>query len=497
MNSEILAKLREALTSLYPEQASMHRIMDESGIDRSRIDFNSAPINVWHSILKEAEYTERVTDLLEAVQDEYGSNSDFQKARNAYNQSVSRTNLYVAGGSLRRNMVGELAISRNEFWNFSPNAYYIGALLGDKIQVWDSLNGKLHRSIKYDSNYNIFVWSPTSQAIALRDHRNKIGFYSIKTGTFSETYPSFSKGSQRTKNLKSSHVHGDSVTSSIAGNIIVAGDISTYYFSNPRVKNKPSLQFLNLNWSKNQNKIASTERRGITLFDIKSGEISSSLEGHSNSINCLIWSPSGTMLASSSDDSTIKIWDAQSGALYRTLTGHSLWVTDLAWSSVEKFLISCGGDDTIRVWDVQSGWQLNTLEGHTDTVIRVAYSPDGRLIFSQSLDNTLRIWRTDTWETVASIELPDSSKTVFGFDSSSISLASSTLNPNDTIRVMRNQQGFEIQQKSVVLEQTDDYLPSVTIWRLELRELQNNLPKSYRVNYANAKVSSNPSTASE
>lgn len=46
----------------------------------------------------------------------------------------------------------------------------------------------------------------------------------------------------------------------------------------------------------------------IRIWNIPTGEIEVTLEGHTGSVYFLAWSPDGTMLASSSDDGTLRIW---------------------------------------------------------------------------------------------------------------------------------------------------------------------------------------------
>ncbi|MEH2159652.1 MAG: WD40 repeat domain-containing protein, partial [Nostoc sp.] len=116
------------------------------------------------------------------------------------------------------------------------------------------------------------------------------------------------------------------------------------------------------------------------------------LEGHSNVVISVAYSPNGQQLASASDDKTIKIWDVSSGQLLKTLTGHSSEVISVAYSPNGQQLASASYDKTIKIWDVSSGQLLKTLTGHSNGVNSVAYSPNGQQLASASYDKTIKIW---------------------------------------------------------------------------------------------------------
>jgi eukaryotic-like serine/threonine-protein kinase len=62
-------------------------------------------------------------------------------------------------------------------------------------------------------------------------------------------------------------------------------------------------------------------------------------------------SPNGNTIATGSTDRTLKTWDLQTGRLLRSLNGHSDWVLALTFDSTGQSLVSGSKDKTIKVWD--------------------------------------------------------------------------------------------------------------------------------------------------
>ncbi|KAJ5917529.1 hypothetical protein N7466_011083 [Penicillium verhagenii] len=187
-----------------------------------------------------------------------------------------------------------------------------------------------------------------------------------------------------------------------------------------------------ITWSPDGSRLASGSRdKTVRIWDPATGQSVSTLEGHSHWVRSIAWSPDGSRLASGSGDDTVRIWDPATGQSVSTLEGHNGWVQSIAWSPDGSRLASGSSDKTVRIWDPATGQSVGTLEGHNGWVQSIAWSPDGSRLASGSCDKTVRIWDPATGQSVSTLEghsdwvrsiawSPDGSRLASGSDDNTV-----------------------------------------------------------------------------
>jgi WD40 repeat protein len=147
----------------------------------------------------------------------------------------------------------------------------------------------------------------------------------------------------------------------------------------------------------------------VKVRDAATGRELFSCQGHTSSVQCVVFSPDGNRFISASRDKTIKLWDAQTGQNLMTFTGHTGTVASVAFSPdgariasstslPGSYSLEAGQNERaeVIVWDAQTGQQLFALQGHRRFVNSVAYSPDGKRLATLSRDNTVKVWDAQT-----------------------------------------------------------------------------------------------------
>lgn len=150
----------------------------------------------------------------------------------------------------------------------------------------------------------------------------------------------------------------------------------------------------------------------LILWNLESGESIARLEGHTDIVNSIDFSPDETQILSGSMDRTLRLWDVESGEELLTIEtpGAILRVafgpdgSRAVSSSADKTAASGHPieerDRTVRVWDLETGEEIQQFQPISGFVRAVAFAPDGEHVLSgtwNSVDGgTLQLWNIET-----------------------------------------------------------------------------------------------------
>ncbi|CAD8215389.1 unnamed protein product [Paramecium octaurelia] len=115
--------------------------------------------------------------------------------------------------------------------------------------------------------------------------------------------------------------------------------------------------------------------------------------------NVIVFDSSGSIMVST-EKFEIKVWSFLNGTikLVQTLQGHTDWVQCLVYSKKQNSFISCSFDKTIRCWQQlnQYDWiSSQPYQQHTSYVFCILLNQNEDLLFSGSNDKSIKVWKVD------------------------------------------------------------------------------------------------------
>jgi guanine nucleotide-binding protein subunit beta-5 len=99
-------------------------------------------------------------------------------------------------------------------------------------------------------------------------------------------------------------------------------------------------------------------------------------------------------LLTASGDKKCCLWDVESGELLQTFEGHMAEVLSAAIcpSSTSQIFASAGSDCTVRIWDVRTGKCSQIFQGHEADINSVRFHPSGDAVGTAADDGSCRLF---------------------------------------------------------------------------------------------------------
>jgi WD40 repeat protein len=138
--------------------------------------------------------------------------------------------------------------------------------------------------------------------------------------------------------------------------------------------------------------IASGSDEGTIKLWQQNGTLIKTIFGDKNKLKSISFSPDGKIIASASQDGTIKLWQ-QNGTLIKTIFGHQSWVVSASFIS-DKTIVSVSKDGTVKLWQLD-GTLIKTIPLKSNEITSATISPNGKIIAVGNEEGNIELWKID------------------------------------------------------------------------------------------------------
>ncbi|SEJ39159.1 WD domain-containing protein, G-beta repeat-containing protein [Cyclobacterium xiamenense] len=121
------------------------------------------------------------------------------------------------------------------------------------------------------------------------------------------------------------------------------------------------------------------------------------LEGHSNSVFALGYSPDGKTLISGGRDALLKFWDTTDFSQQSSVAAHMYAINYLSFREDGRFFVTCSMDKSIKLWDASEFKLLKVIDkarhaGHGTSINKIIWTAYNDQVVAVSDDRTVSVW---------------------------------------------------------------------------------------------------------
>jgi WD40 repeat protein len=285
---------------------------------------------------------------------------------------------------------------------FSPDGSRIAFADGTFVYIVESADGEIVSTIdiagggdRGQSHTRALKWSPNGKLIALTGYANDVLLYDAGTRSLVHRY----EGHQKDVSAIVFNADGSWVISGGFDGLIHVWTVRTHEL----VKRLPHTQpgtdgtIVEISTTPEVPFYAVGFMTGtIGIYSAEFEQPMVTFAAHSTVLMGLSVSAYDDTLGSVSQDKNVKVWTMRGVASCKhTLEGHSDVVLSLAFSPIGPIMITGSKDQTIRMWQHKTGCPLCTVTAHRNTLFEIDHHPSQRSFVSCGGDGIVCVWDYD------------------------------------------------------------------------------------------------------
>jgi WD40 repeat protein len=311
-------------------------------------------------------------------------------------------------GELKQALTGHQASIRGLAFPIENSQTLLSGGEDQSVKLWDIISCKCNRSIQgYANPVWSVTFSPNGSLLVSGGEDCLVRLWDISTEN--KSYRDLRNHQHLVRTL-AFNTEGTLLASGSYDGTVLIWDTTSWKIvktlkEDKNLEDENSGRVISVAFSKDSKKLAASYYYGkkIRLWNIDKWKLIDTISDFTARVRDVVFSPDGSILAISSEESTIKLWDIEERQYLPCLKGHTGPVWSLSFSPDGKILASGSADKTVRLWNWTTGKSIE-LTGHEARIRSIGISADGKIIVSGSDDNTLKIWSVNISGDIVSAE---------------------------------------------------------------------------------------------
>ncbi|XP_060179085.1 pre-mRNA-processing factor 19-like [Lycium barbarum] len=191
--------------------------------------------------------------------------------------------------------------------------------------------------------------------------------------------------------------------------------------------NKPGVLSLDIHYAKDIIATGGVDSNAV-VFDRPSGQIISTLSGHSKRVTSVKFAAEGEIVVSGSTDKTVRVWQDSKNGSYDcryVLKDHTAEVQAVTVHATDNYFVTASLDSTWCFYDLATGLCLTQVADASDSegYTSAAFHPDGLILGTGTSGSLVKIWDVKSQANVAKFDGHVGSVTAISFSENGYFLA--------------------------------------------------------------------------